>query len=192
MAGIHLDAVAELHETSQRVEEALGAVECLDRKVRTGSVADEEGVAGQHEPRLVGAGAIDDRKRAMLGSVAGRMNHTNDDVAELELSAVRQRLMRERRLGCSVHVHGYVFLEREAAVAGDVVGMGMGLENADELDLSALALIQILLDRVRRIDQDGDSGLLVADEVGGTPQVVVDELLEEHNGDGSNPCGYIS
>jgi hypothetical protein len=77
-------------------------------------------------------------------------------------------------------------------MAGDVVGMRMRLENGDELDVLALALIQILLDGVRRIDENGDSGVLVADEVGTTPQIVVDELLEQHNGDGSNQCGYIS
>jgi len=37
-----------------------------------------------------------------------------------------------------------------------------------------------------------DSSYAVADEGGGTPQVVVDELLEEHERDGSNRYGYIS
>jgi hypothetical protein len=68
----------------------------------------------------------------------------------------------------------------------------MRLEHRDELDASALALIQILLNRVGRIDEDGDSGVLVSDEVRSTPQIVVDELLEEHKGDGSNQRGYIS
>ena len=62
----------------------------------------------------------------------------------------------------------------------------------DELDVPALALVQILLDRVGRIDEDGDSGVLVADEVGTTPQVVVDELLEQHECDRSNQRGYIT
>src|SRR5205823_242532 len=83
-------------------------------------------------------------------------------------------------------------LEREAAVAGNVVGVRVRLENGEELDVPALALVQIRLDRIRRIDENGASRLAVADEVGSTPQVVVDELLEEHEGDRSNQCGYIS
>jgi hypothetical protein len=34
--------------------------------------------------------------------------------------------------------------------------------------------------------------VLVADEVGGAPQVVVDELLEEHERDRTNTRSYIS
>jgi hypothetical protein len=83
-------------------------------------------------------------------------------------------------------------LEREPAVAGDVIGVRVRLEDGDELDAASLALGEIGLDRIRRIDDDGGSCLLVADEVGGTPQVVVDELLEEHERDGSNRRGYIS
>ncbi len=192
MTGIHLDAVTELHQPAQRVEETLGAVECLDRKVGAGGVADEERVAGQHEPRLVGPRAIDHRERAVLRPMPWRVDRANDDLAELELCAVLQRLVRERRFGSFVHVHRDAFLERQAAVTGDVVGVRVRLEDGDELDVPALALIQILLDRVGRIDEDGDSGVFVADEVGTTPQVVIDELLEQHECDRSNQRGYIT
>jgi hypothetical protein len=33
--------------------------------------------------------------------------------------------------------------------------------------------------------------VLVADEVGGAPEILVDELPEQHEGDASNSCGYI-
>src|SRR5882757_5514697 len=46
MARIHLDAVTKLDEALQRMEEALGAVERLDRQVRSRGVTDEERVAG--------------------------------------------------------------------------------------------------------------------------------------------------
>jgi len=48
------------------------------------------------------------------------------------------------------------------------------------------------LDLVRRVHDDGDPLVLVTDEVGGTPEVVVDELLEQHISDATNECGYIS
>src|SRR3954451_4607314 len=91
-----------------------------------------------------------------------------------------------------MHANRYVELEREAAVAGDMIRMRVRLENGGELDAMALAFVQALLDRGRGICGDRRSGLLVADQVGGTPEVVVDELLEEHERDRSNRRGYIS
>jgi len=77
-------------------------------------------------------------------------------------------------------------------VPRDMVGVRVRLESLRQLDSVSPALIQKLLDRVGRIDDDRDAGVLVADQVGGTPEVVVDELLEQHDYDASNGCGYIS
>ena len=52
VAGVHLDAVAELDEPAERVEETLGAFARLDREVGSRSVADEERVAGEDDPRV--------------------------------------------------------------------------------------------------------------------------------------------
>src|SRR5205823_9439369 len=57
VAGPQLDAVAELEQPSQRAEEVAGPFLGLDGEIRACDVADEERVAGQDEPRLVGAGA---------------------------------------------------------------------------------------------------------------------------------------
>ena len=169
-----------------------GVQTCALPIFRPCDVADEERIAGQHEPGLVCPRAVDHGEGAMLGPVARRVNRADDDLAQLDLCAVVQRLMGERRFGGAVYAHREAVLQREAPVARDVVCMRMRLEDGDELDVSTLALIQILLDRVGRIDEDGDSRVLVSDEVGSTPQIVVDELLEEHERDGSNQCGYIS
>jgi hypothetical protein len=83
-------------------------------------------------------------------------------------------------------------LEREPPVPGDVVGMGVRLEGAGQLDLLSRALIQVLLDRVGRVDHDGNACVLVTDEVRRTAEVVVDELLEEHEDDASTGCSFIS
>jgi hypothetical protein len=77
-------------------------------------------------------------------------------------------------------------------VPRDVIGVRVCLENRRQLDAVSPALIQILLDRVAWVDDDCDAGVLVADEVGGTPEVVVDELLEQHNSDASNERGYLT
>jgi hypothetical protein len=47
--------------------------------------------------------------------------------------------------------------------------------------MSALAFLDDRLDRVRGIDDDCDALLFVADEIRGTPEIVVDELREEHS-----------
>ena len=45
---------------------------------------------------------------------------------------------------------------------------------------AALGLVEQRLDRVRRIDEHRDAGLLVSDEVTGTAEIVVQELVEDH------------
>ena len=55
MPGEHLDPVRELEQAMERVEEPFGALGGADREVGPGGVADEERVAGQHEPRLIAA-----------------------------------------------------------------------------------------------------------------------------------------
>ena len=52
VARVDLDAVSELDEPAQRVEEALRALARLDREVGPRGVADEERVAGEDDPRL--------------------------------------------------------------------------------------------------------------------------------------------
>ena len=180
VTGEDLDAVAELDEAAQAVEEALGSLLRLDREVRAAGVADEERVAGEDEPRLVAARAVDHREAAVLGTVARRVDRAEDDVADLDLRPVVERLVREGRPGVAVDADRDAVLEREAPVAGDVIGVRVRLEDADEPDAAALGLRQHGLDVVRRVDDDRDAGLLVADEVRGAAQVVVQELLEQH------------
>jgi len=187
-----LDAVAELDEPSQGMEELFGAVLRLDREIGPCGVADEQGVAREHKPRLVAPGAVDHRERAVLRTVARCVDRANEDVAELDLGSVDERLVRKRGLCGRVDAHGQLVLERQPPVAGDVVGVGVGLEHPDELHAAVLTGIQIPLDRVGRIDHDGDARVLVTDDVRPTAEVVVDELHEQHEDDASNGCGYIS
>ncbi len=141
-------------------------------------IADEERVAGEDEPRLVAAGAVDHREAAVLGPVARRVDRAQDDVADLDLCPVLERLVREGRPGLLVDADRDAVLEREAAVSRDVVGVRVRLEDADEPDVVPLDLRQHGFDVIRRVDDDRDAGVLVADEVRGAAQVVVQELLE--------------
>src|SRR5581483_6771884 len=99
VAGEDLDAVAQLEEPAQAVEEALGAFLRPDREVGPSRVPDEERVAGEDEPRLAAARAIDHREAAVLGPVARRVDRAEDDVADRDLRPILERLVRERGLG---------------------------------------------------------------------------------------------
>ena len=179
VAGEDLNAVAELDEPPQAVEEALGSLLRLDREIRPSRVADEQRVAAEHEPRLVAPGAVDDREAAVLRPVPRRVDRPEDDLSDLDLGPVLERLVRERRLGLPVHADRDPVLEREASVTGDVIGVRMRFEHADEPHFAAFGLGQHRVDVVRRIDDDRDAGVLVADEVRGAAQIVVEELLEQ-------------
>jgi len=81
---------------------------------------------------------------------------------------------------------------RQARARGWGVGGRVPRDHADEAHLAPLALVEVMLDRICRIDDGGHPGVLVAHDVRSAPEVVIDELLEEHERDASNGCGYIS
>ena len=132
MAREHLDAVGELEQALERVVEPLGALGCAHREVGPGGVADEERVARQDEPRVVAARAVDDGQAAVLGPVAGRVDHAQRDGADLDRVAVAHRVVRVVDLGRRVDADGDAVLEREPAVPRDVVGVRVRLDRADD------------------------------------------------------------
>jgi hypothetical protein len=71
-------------------------------------------------------------------------------------------------------------LEREAPVPGEMVGVRVRLDHADDASFAMLGLLEVLLDRESRIDDDCLARARVADEVRSTPERVVDELREDH------------
>ena len=91
-----------------------------------------------------------------------------------------------------MELHREAVLERETAVAGDVVGVRVRLEHADEPYPAPLGLERGRLDREWRVDDDGDPFVLVADEVRGAAEVVVQELREDHVPERSSRCRYRS
>ncbi len=180
MAREDLDTVTESDQPVQAVEEVARALARLHGKVRTCGIPDEQRVAGQEQPRLVAAGVVDDRKARVLGPVPGRVHGAQRDLADDDLLAILERLERVRRLGDRVDPHRDAVLEREAPVAGDVVGVRVRLQHGHDAHVVALGLLQVALDRVRGVDDDGLVGLLVAYQVGGTAEIFVHKLAEDH------------
>ena len=152
-----------------------------DREIRSSRVADEERVAREDQPGLVGAGAVDDREAGVLRAMPRGVNRPQDDLPQLELEAVGQRVVRVLRLGGRMDRDWDAVLECEPTMPGKVVGVGVGLDDADDLDPALRRRREHGRDRVRGIDDHGDAGILVADQVGRTAEVVVQELLEQHD-----------
>jgi copper transport protein len=116
----------------------------------------------------------------VLGPVPRRVDRANENVADLDLGPVLERFVLEARACERMNAHGDAVLEGEPAVPGDVVGVCVSLEDADDPDVAAGGIIQQRFDCVRRIDRDRTTGVLVADDVRGTTEIIVDELAEKH------------
>ena len=71
-------------------------------------------------------------------------------------------------------------LERQAAVARDVVGVRVRLQHAHDADTLLLGRLEVRLDPVRGVDDDRLACPGVADQIGGAAKIVVDELAEHH------------
>ena len=146
VAGEDLDAVGKLEEPPEGVEEALGALGRPDSEIRPRGVADEERVAGQDEPRLVGARRVDHGETAVLRPVPRRVDAAKDDGPDLELVPVRERIVRVVDLRGGVDADRDAELEREAPVPGDVVRVRVRLDRPHEPGPEPLGLAE---DRAR-------------------------------------------
>ncbi len=102
------------------------------------------------------------------------------DLAERQAPAVVERLVRVLGVGEPVDVDRRAGRPRQPAVARDVVGVVVGLEHVLDSDPVQAGKAQVWLDVPLRIDDRGDAGADVADQVGGAPEVLVDHLPEEH------------
>ena len=106
--------------------------------------------------------------------------HVQQDVAEHDLDAVLERVAGVLRPSVRVDAHGNAVLEGESTVPGEVVCMRVRLDDAGDTDVAPVGLLEVLLDREGRVDDDGVARSRIADEVGRTPERIVDELREDH------------
>src|SRR4029453_13596521 len=111
----------------QGAEDPCGALALLDREIRAGHVADEERVAGQHRPGVALTSRVAEQEGGVFGTVAGRMHRPDLHIAEGELPAVGERLVRVLGVGKLVDVDRGPGRSGEPAVPGDVIGMVGGL-----------------------------------------------------------------
>jgi hypothetical protein len=65
-------------------------------------------------------------------------------------------------------------------VARDVVGVRVSLEHVHDPNTLLVRSLEILLDRIRGIDNERLARRGISDQVGGAAEIVVDELAKQH------------
>ena len=145
MRGVDLDRVGQRQQlVVERVVEhrrhLLGGEARGSGEVGASHVADEEGVAGQHERRLVRRVGVADQRRQALGRVARRLQEAQRDAADAELVAVvapRGGGARAAALRSEDHLGARAL--RELAVAAHEVGVQVRLDHVADAKAVRLA-----------------------------------------------------
>jgi hypothetical protein len=163
------------------VEDAARALVLVDGEIRPGDVAHEQAVPGQDGPGLLASVRVDQRERRVLGAVAGRVERAHRESAAAELPALVERVVLVVRRRVAVHVDRGAGRRREPPVTRDVIGVVVRLEDVLDVDAEEARQAQVLADVELRVDNRGDARVLVADQVAGAAEVVVDELAEDHS-----------
>ncbi len=160
MAGPDLDLVGQGEQALvQGAEDAGGALARVHRQVGAGDVADEQRVAAQHRDRVAAALGVAQQERGVLGSVSGRVDRLDRDrLAELQRPAVDERLVLVLGLGQLADVDRRPGRARQAAVAGDVVGMVVGLQHVLDPHPVQAGEVHVGVDVPLRVDHSGDAG----------------------------------
>ena len=127
------------------------------------------------------AGGVAQQEGGVLGAVAGGVDRLDvGALAERQRPAVGEGLVGVLGFGELVDVDRRPGRARQAAVAGDVVGMVVGLQHVLDADAVQAGEVQVGVDVPLRVDHRGDARSGVADQVGGAAEVLVDYLAEEH------------
>jgi hypothetical protein len=165
-----------------------GAPHVLDAERATGvqvgapDVADEQRVAGQHEPGLVAAAVVGDDVGVMRRRVPGRGHREHLGIAEADDIAVGERMVVEGDSGCVGEVGRRARARDELGQPRDVVGVHVGLEDRDDRHALGLRLRDVAVDEVDvRIGHGEGAVGLAAEQVGRARGLVVEELAEVHD-----------
>ena len=160
VAGPDLDLVGQRQQPLvQRAEHVGGALARLDRQVGAGDVADEQRVAAQQRPGVAAAAGVAEQEGGVLGPVAGRVDRLDRRGRPAPASSRRRtaragtRPRPARGRGSSRRCCG------QAAVAGDVVGVVVGLEHVPDPHPVQARQAPVGVDVPLRVDDRGDARL---------------------------------
>ena len=168
-----------VHGLVEVAGEAVGVAAYGGEQVRSPDVTDEQGVAGQHGPRLgVRLPSYDDRDR--LGCVAGCVAYLESDLAERQDLSVGERFDIEVGSGDRAvgdHRPGRV---GEFKVAGEGVGVEVGFDDPFDRKAVDVGVGHVFADVALGVDDHGAAGGGVADHVAVQRQAGEVVLAEVH------------
>ncbi len=130
------------------------------------------------EPGLFAAAGVRDEEGHVLGPVSRRRERGDPNLPERDDIAVVERLVGvlDARLGG--HVNRGAGRLDQPTVAGDVVGVVVGLEDVANREAVLLGQLEVVGDVPLRIDHRRLS--VRRHDIGGAAEIVVEHLAEEH------------
>ena len=128
------------------------------RQIGAPGGADEQRVAGQH--------AVGQHETDRVVGVPGGVQHPQAQLADDDALAVVDAQVDERRRALAVHDHRHAELPRQALAAGEVIGVGVGVEHVVDAQPLARRQRQVAFDLAAlRVDHDAGAGVGAADQV---------------------------
>ena len=149
-------------------------------QVRPAGVADEQRVAGQDHPWLVGSSVVCDQVRVMRLSVSGGRDRLELGIADMDDLAICERAVVEVDARALREVRGRAGAGDQIGQARDVVGLHVRLEDGGDRHVLGLGERDVLIDQVDvRIYHGELASALAAKQVRGAGGFVVEQLTEE-------------
>ena len=149
-------------------------------QVGPAGVADQERVAGQDHPRVVGSGVVGDQVGVMRLSVSGGRDRLELGVADVDDLAVCERVVVEVDARALRQVRGRAGAGDQIGQARDVVGLNVRLEDGGDRHVLGLGERDVLVDQVDvGIDHGELASALAAEQIRGAGGFVVEQLAEE-------------
>ena len=185
-----LDGVVEL------AAQFLGGEADRGQQVGATDIADEQRVAGQDAVGHLVVGVLIHQHADRLGGVTGRLHDLQNDVAEGDPLPFGQRADLELGLSSLAVADPGAGGLRQLQMAGQEVGVKVGVNHANDPQPVRRGVIQVLLDVAAGIDDHCLPGRGVTNQVGGLGQAVKIVVGEMHGGlqvtraDGSFPALY--
>src|SRR5206468_2734376 len=146
-------------------------------------VADEEGVASEHEPGLgVPAPPVCDDIGVVSRSVPGRRERAHEGVPECDLGPVPELLVLELDAGLRREVRGRARRLDERGQAGHVVSLHVRLEHGRDRRVCALRFPEIRVDeRFVRIDDRELALGQAAEQIRRARRLLIQEGAQDHS-----------
>lgn len=116
----------------------------------------------------------------MLGRMAGRVHHIDNDITKRQTVAVLDCTCRERHLGPGMQNIFSPGLAGERAPRGTMIGMDMGVDDEANAHPGVVGHPQIWCDVAHRIDHGAGGAPAAAEQIGNRNGVGMEELTQDH------------